>query len=411
MAFENTAAPNGAGGDSSLSNGSSGGAAGGDGGGGGGRTSMEETIRAAMSRMSDGGDDAGGDDGGSESGRPAGTGTGSGQTREQNGRYGRKAAGETGALNDGTDPNAPTGDEGTDPAAQAAAADQSQQTKQPSAWDTAPQGFRKDSETAKAWATIPETVRKEMHEREAAFHRGIGQYRDAATFGSNIATELLPYSGTMKQHNRAPVEVVKELGSVWNTLVTGSPAEKAQLVLQVIRDYSIDLASLDGAASGTPDQASGTQLKTHPEFVALQHELKTMRDQLTAQERTRSQAEFNAHVDQVEKFGTEVDAKGKPLRPHFVKVRGLMANLIDAGSAESLADAYEQACWSLKETRDLLMAEQDRERQSRDAEQAAKARKAAAANVQTRGTLPASAKPQTMDETIRSNLRRLNGNR
>lgn len=390
----------GAGGDAGASG--AGSAAGGDGGAGaaGGRApSMDETIRAALRRAT-GGEGAGDDGAGSGGERPAGTGT----NRAPNGRYAPKnqqQAAAQGAEAGAVEGGEPQLDENGQPIAQDP--NQQQQVQQ-TPFDKVAPGYKKDSAVAKAWGNLPPDVRKEMHEREAAFHEGIKQYKGAAHFGSSIAEQLVPYAPTMKQHNIAPVDVVKTLGATWHTLATGSPQEKAQLILQVMQDHSIDLGSLSQAAT----QPGAQQTQDDPRLAAALQRIDKLESNLTAQERQRAEAEFNSTVQTVNDFGTAVDKVGKLLRPHFQAVRETMAQLIDSGAAKDLDEAYEQACWARKDIRDALIRDQEAERVKREKAQAAAARTAAASNVTNRGAPPVAPKTGKMEDTIRERYRQLN---
>jgi hypothetical protein len=354
--------------------------------------SMDETIRAALAksvaRNAGGGEEDGAGTGGA---RPAGTGT----NRDPQGRFAKAAADAAAA--------AAAGEPQLDENGQPIVPDPSQQAQvaQPTPYDKTPNGYKKDSAIAKGWANFTPEQRKEMHEREGAFHEGIKQYKQAAHFGSSIAEQLVPYAPTMKQHNRAPADVVKELGAAWNTLVAGSPQEKAQMVLQILQDYSIDLASL-GQMAQQPDNQR-TQ-DSSPIVTALQQRIDKLEGTLTAQERQRAEAEFSATVDTVNAFGNAVDKAGKPMRPHYQAVKETMANLIESGVAKDLDDAYEQACWARKDIRDVLIRDQEAERVRKQAADAAAARRAGATNVVARGAPPMAKAAGKIDDTIRNKL-------
>jgi hypothetical protein len=81
--------------------------------------------------------------------------------------------------------------------------------------------------------------------------------------------------------------------------------------------------------------------------------------------------------------------------------------VIQSSGLQGLQEAYDKAIWMVPEVRDKLLAKQDQERRAKEAEQAAAARKAAAANVRPRGTPPAAQKPGSMEDTIRATYREL----
>lgn len=284
-------------------------------------------------------------------------------------------------------------EEGADPAAE----ETTEVAAQPKAHDTPPNTWRK--EIAAQFGTLPENVREEIHRRENDFHKGIGQYKEAAEFGTVMAQELVPYQGVMAQHNVNAREVVKSLAASWNMLVTGSPQQKTNLVLQLIKDHAIELPSL----GSTPPQDQAQPTQDDPRLAAALQRLDKLEGNLTAQERQRAEAEYATHLDAVGKFGSN------PKNEHFNAVRGEMAALLNSGQATDLQDAYDKAIWLKPDVRGSLLAKQEKERADKTAKEAAAARVAAGANVTRRGTPPVPPKAGKIEDTIRAEYRRLNG--
>jgi hypothetical protein len=263
--------------------------------------------------------------------------------------------------------------------------------------DTAPNTWKKD--VAAKFGELPENIRQEIHRREQDFFKGIGQYKEAATFASQIAKELLPHEPVLRQLQLQPAEFVKQASAILNTLATGTADQKASVWLQIAKDYGIDPSSLGSA----PPQDAAQAIQVDPAVAALKRELSEIKTHLTSQERQRAEAEFSQHTESVTAFGSD------PKHEHFDSVREDMAALIETGRAKDLQDAYDKAIWAHPEVRTKLLAKQEQERTRKLADEAAAARKAAGANVTRRGTPPVPNKPGTMEDTIRSEFRRLNG--
>jgi hypothetical protein len=380
MSLENTGAPNGAAESTAAPNESTSNGAG----------SIDDTIRNAYRQsMAEGGleEGAGEADTSAESTKPA-----DGRVRGPDGKFAKSA--ETQPNSVSAKPNSVTG--APDATAPAATTTETQPgTAKPH--DTAPNTWTKEAKAN--WATLPESARQEIHRREADFHKGIGQYKDAAGFGAQIAQELLPYQETINKAGIHPREIIKTLGGAWNTLNTGTPEQKTQLLLQIARDHGINIS----AAGSETSQPSTAAHQADPVVAALQQELKEIKGHLTTQERQRAEAEYSAEVERVNAWGSD------PKRPHFNAVREDMAVLIDSGRATGLDDAYDKAIWINPEVRASLLAEQEKERASKAAAEAAAARKAAGANVTRRGTPPVTAKPGTIEDTIRREFRARQG--
>lgn len=263
-------------------------------------------------------------------------------------------------------------------------------TKAPDTWR---------NEAKAVFEGLPEWARREVHKREQDVRQGIQQYQEAAGFGQSIAQELLPYQQQIQHAGVHPREVVKSLMADWKTLTTGSPQDKANLVLQLVKDYGIDFTSL-----GTdPQQGTAQTTQADPEVAALKRELGEIKGQLTTQERQRAEAEYSANIELVNKFGSD------PKHKHYEAVRGTMAELFKSGQAKDLEDAYDKATWIVPEVRKLLLAEQEKERADKAAAEAAAARKAAGANVTRRGTPPVKPTTGSMEDTLRKRFRELNG--
>lgn len=269
------------------------------------------------------------------------------------------------------------------------------QTVEPKPYDAYPSSWKKDHEAT--WKGIPEQVRAEVHRREQDFLNGIKEYKEPAAFGKALAADLMPHLDTFRRLNTTPQNVVREVMGTWSTLVNGNADQKRQALLQVARNYGIELPA--GAAPspqiGAHSPANGI------DFSPVLQRVETLEQSLQAQ---RSEA---ARLEQ-ERVDTEIDAFGKdPKHEHFAAVRQEMGRLIQAGSAQTLQDAYDKAVWLLPETRAKLQAQEAEANRKRQAEEAAAARKAASANVTRRGTPPAVQKPGSMEDTIRNEYRRL----
>lgn len=257
----------------------------------------------------------------------------------------------------------------------------------PQPWEAPPNTWTKD--TAALFATLPEPVKQEIHKREADFHKGIGQYKDAAAFGHSLFEDLSPHFEVMRQMGGTPKEVVREAIGAWRTLATGTPDQKRDTLLQLARGYGINLSEQTDARYREPSAA--------PELAPVLQRIAQLEGTIEQSQRAREEAEHAERVSQAQKFLSD------PTREHMEAVFDDVVALVRAGRTPE--QAYEQAIWAHPETRAKLMAKQDAERKQREAAEAAAARKAAAVNVQRRGTPPAALKTGSMEDTIRQTLR------
>lgn len=255
----------------------------------------------------------------------------------------------------------------------------------------APNTWKK--EVAAHWASLPPDVQAEVNRREADFHKGIEQYRAAATFAQSMEKTIAPYMATMQALKVTPERAINELLAFDHQLRYGSQQQKQQLFAQLAQTFGIDTANLQMVEQQPVD----------PNVAALQQQVNQLNgfiqnQQMTAQQ--QAEAQLNSEISA---FAAD------PSHSHFETVKSHMAALLQAGLARDLPDAYEQAVNANPATRAAMVAEQQRAIQADLAEKAKAAKAAASTNVRARPAMPVAKPIGTMDDTIRETLRRLTG--
>lgn len=252
------------------------------------------------------------------------------------------------------------------------------------------------------WGTVDPEVKAEIKRREQNFLDGIKQYKEPAAFGNAIGNEMMPYLDTIRQIGQTPQTITRELFSTWNTLVTGSPDQKQATLLNLAQAFGINMSS----GSSTPQKDAGSD--PNSQIAALQQQIAELR---RSQETFSQQQERLAReAEQAEQAEIDADIArfaADPKNEHFESVKQIMGRLMTAGQAETLQEAYEQACRIHPEVFSKLQAKTEAERRKREAEQAAAAKRAAAPNVNRRGTHPETPKPGSMQDTIKAEAKRL----
>jgi len=104
---------------------------------------------------------------------------------------------------------------------------------------------------------------------------------------------------------------------------------------QLAQGYGINLSSLEDESESwnDPDPQYAQLLQQNQQIMAELNQFKQQNMQSTVAQTEQT----------VEQFSTKTDAEGKLIHPHFDKVRVKMGNLIDAGEAKGLDDAYAKA--------------------------------------------------------------------
>ena len=104
---------------------------------------------------------------------------------------------------------------------------------------------------------------------------------------------------------------------------------------QLAQGYGINLSSLEDESESWNDPA--------PQYAQLMQQNQQIMAELNQFKQQNMQSTVAQTEQTVEQFSTKTDAEGKLIHPHFDKVRVKMGNLIDAGEAKGLDDAYAKA--------------------------------------------------------------------
>ena len=133
---------------------------------------------------------------------------------------------------------------------------------------------------------------------------------------------------------------------------------------QLAQGYGIDLSSIEETVDWNDSDPQITQLQQQNQAILA--ELNQFKKQNLQSARQQTENQISA-------FAESKDEKGNLKYPHFDKVRVKMGNLIDAGEAKGLEDAYAK---SIRLDDDLYKQSLDSQRKSAKAEEDAR-RKAA----------------------------------
>lgn len=353
---------------------------------------MEDTIREELHRLTGGTDTI---DTGEEEGEPN---AGGDDGRVRDPTTGRFASPKADAEPAGDEPTGvdaetaaedaePVADETDEPATEYADGDVA----------TPPNTWR--GEAKALYDALPPQVKAEIHKRESDFHRGIGEYRGWAQIGQTLDAAVQPHAQMLRaaiqagEYENAPAAVGDALDAM-RVFRTGSADEKAGLVLSLVNRFGITPESL---------QAANERMQnTSPEVAALHKELREIRTMM-ARQSAEQQSAGPSHevVAEVERFMTN------PKNEFAKHLRPTMTRLVEQGLASSLQEAYDKACEQDPTVKAKLTARRQEAEQKRRAEVAARARKAGSVNVVRRGQPPTPTPKGTLEDTIRSEGRRL----
>jgi hypothetical protein len=201
-------------------------------------------------------------------------------------------------------------------------------------------------------------------------------------------TQLQPIVG------QTPDQMIGSLLGVEYQLRTGDPWQKAQALQHIAQSYGIDLAALTrGELPAAPDPAY-QQLRQS--FSAIEQEVATLRRERELEQQRETEI-------QIETFKSAKDSTGRPLHPHFDRVRGVMGQILRDDPSMTLDAAYAEA---IKPIQEAIEAERKAAEEAAEQARIAAVEKAKkAAPVKTSGSAPnGQAKSRNLDDMLWENI-------
>lgn len=190
------------------------------------------------------------------------------------------------------------------------------------------------------WESTPASVKESMHKRVADFEKGIEKYRTAANQYEQFDKAVRPYQQLFAMNNVSPPQMVGQLMQVASTLQMGTPAQKAQLVANLTKQFGVDIEQLDSFLAGEPvdDKTSELDRALEQRLQPLQEKL-SQYEKMFQQQHQKSQAQV---ANELQSFANNPEHK------YFPYVREEMADILEVSARRgvqiSLKDAYERAC-------------------------------------------------------------------
>lgn len=207
--------------------------------------------------------------------------------------------------------------------------------------DRAPQSWK--GESKKVWAELPLHVRQEVLRRERETTKVMQETAQARQQIGGLQEVLAPHMDRINSvYGGNAMTAVTNLLAVERQLFNGSQVSKAQLVANMIKQFGIDLPTLDNILAGQPapeavQQQSAIERMLEQRLAPIQQ---FVQSQQQREQQARQQTEQEA-VHTVESMATD------PQFPYFNEVRDLMADIIELNSRRgiyiALPEAYNKA--------------------------------------------------------------------
>lgn len=201
-------------------------------------------------------------------------------------------------------------------------------------WDKLTTGTPLTPEEAKKLAEY-------SNQRETEYKTGVSTYKAEAQAAKDLQEAITPFLPELQANGIAPAAWVKQLGHAHYALAKGTPELKLQVFRELARQFNVPLAAILQQPGQVPPVVN--------DLMAQNQAVQQQVQQLLA---WRQQQETASLTSEVERF-----AKDTAKYPHFEACRGTMAQLLDAGLAQDLDDAYGKAEWMVPEVREAKQLE------------------------------------------------------
>jgi len=231
-----------------------------------------------------------------------------------------------------------------------------------------------------AFNDLPPEVRSLYLDKATSLEKGYNEkFEKVASWQKEKAAldeVFAPMASELALYNVDRVDVIRRLAGAHQMLRYDPEGALRQLAAQYGAEYPFAGSDDDEGFLDPAAEQQITQLKQ--QVAQLQQGFQGFQGQYQSSQEAALQHQIDA-------FQSAKDADGNLKYPYFDTVRQQMGQLIGAGAAQSLEQAYEMAVWGNGETRQRLMqADQDRAAKEAEAKRKAeadKARKAGAARV------------------------------
>lgn len=217
------------------------------------------------------------------------------------------------------------------------------------------------------WAELPEEVRAEIIRREEASVNGVRKLQEEYAPVKQLAQNLDPFIQEARKSGMDAGQYISNVMQAERNLRAPDVESRFQALLNIADQYGIPLRQAINQSAGRELVPAQQQPQLPPEVMQELQEARKWREQSQAQ----------SIEQQINMFKSSAEHE------FYEDVRDIMADLIEAGRAKDLKDAYDQAVWLNPEVRSVLI---DREKGGRQQQQIQQRQAAAAgASVQASG--------------------------
>lgn len=231
--------------------------------------------------------------------------------------------------------------------------------KPKSPFERAPDSWKADAKAG--WEKVPDPVRREIYRREQEVVQVLQQTATERKIAGDFQQAVYPFEVFLRAENVHPIQAVRELFGQAAILRVGTPAQKAQLVANVVKQFGVSIQDLDSALVGEnlPDE-DGRLTRIIQQQLAPVNQFMQQIGNIRQQ---RSQQVDQGVESDIDAFASD------PKNKYFYEVNNDMADLMEMAAKQgvnmTLADAYAKACKFNDRVQQMITQEKQQEMQNK----------------------------------------------
>lgn len=251
------------------------------------------------------------------------------------------------------------------------------------------------------WGELPAPVQQEILRREAEVSRGLNESAAARKFAEDFGKVTAPYQSVIAAEGGDAMKFVNNLMATAAGLYHGAPRNKVDIVAGLIKNFNIDIATLDQVLAGQMPQGQASPQTQLPDAAAfIRQEIQQALSPILRGQQIAEQQNSRKVQQDVESFASD------PANEFFEDVRDTMADLLEftarRGEEMDLQTAYKRAIMMHSDIAELV-ADRELRKKAAQASSAAVAAKSKATSIAgAPNKSGAGGRPQTLRGDIES---------
>jgi hypothetical protein len=209
--------------------------------------------------------------------------------------------------------------------------------------------------------------------RDQFYSERINAYDEALRNVSPLVTAVKPHVARIQQATDDVSGYVARVLDIDHKLQFAPYAEKTILLGQLAERIGVPISIAQPDAFADPISMGG---EAYPVIHDLRNQLTQLQAQVQSYQRSHESVQQQQITSDIRDFALQTNADGTPAHPYFDTVRGTMGQLLDAGKASTMAEAYAMAVKPIEDAIAKRIADQSKAAEAASQAALAKARKA-----------------------------------